>query len=67
MSSGRRIDAAEALVLRLVSTVVPRASLLDEARRYAVMVTQAERDVLVRTKAKMTRRANVSHGGTLVL
>jgi enoyl-CoA hydratase len=65
--TGRRVDAAEALALRLVSTVVPRAQLDDEARRYAAMVTQAPREVLLRTKAKMTRRAGVTQGDTLAL
>ena len=65
--TGRRIDAAEALSLRLVSTVVPRPRLLDEAGRYAAMVAQAPRDVLLRTKAKMTRRAGVTDGHTLNL
>jgi enoyl-CoA hydratase len=65
--TGRRVDAREALALRLVSTVVPRADLMDEARRYAAMVAQAPRDVLARTKAKIQRRANVTPGATLEL
>jgi hypothetical protein len=31
------------------------------------MVTQAPREVLLRTKAKMTRRAGVTQGDTLAL
>ena len=65
--TGRRVDAAEALELRLVSTVVPRAELLGEARRFAAMITHAPRDVLVRTKAKIVRRAGVTQGETLDL
>ncbi|HEX4821887.1 MAG TPA: enoyl-CoA hydratase/isomerase family protein [Acidimicrobiales bacterium] len=65
--TGRRVDAVEALSLRLVSTVVPHQAVVDEARRYAAMITQAPRDVLVRTKAKIARRAGVSEGGTLNL
>jgi len=47
--------------------VVPKADLAAEAMRYAAMVTQAPRDVLVRTKAKVRRRANVTQGYTLDL
>jgi enoyl-CoA hydratase len=65
--TGRRVEAQEALALRLVSTVVERARVLDEARRYAEMITQAPRDVLLRTKAKITRRAGVTEGETLNL
>jgi enoyl-CoA hydratase len=65
--TGRRVEAQEALALRLVSTVVERARVLDEARRYAEMITHAPRDVLLRTKAKITRRAGVTEGETLNL
>lgn len=65
--TGRRVDASEALALHLVSTVVDRAALRDEARRVAAMITQAPRDVLLRTKAKMSRRAGISQGDTLAL
>ena len=65
--TGRRVDAAEALALRLVATVVPGDQLLDEARRYAALMTQAPRDVLLRTKAKIVRRAGVTQGATLDL
>ncbi len=65
--TGRRVDADEARSLRLVSSVVARDDLLDEARRVAAMVTQAPRDVLVRTKAKMRARSGVVRAGTLEL
>ena len=65
--TGRRIDASEAHALRLVSSVVPGDQLLDEATRYAAMVTQAPREVLLRTKAKIVRRAGTSQGETLDL
>ena len=65
--TGRRVDAPEALALRLVSTVVDTAKVLDEAGQYAAMVAKAPRDVLVRTKAKMTRRAGITAGETLNL
>ena len=50
--TGRQVDAREALALRLVSTVAPRDELLAAAMRYAAMITQAPRDILVRTKAR---------------
>jgi enoyl-CoA hydratase/carnithine racemase len=65
--TGRRIDAVEALAMHVVASVVPRADLATEAMRYASMVTQAPRDVLLRTKAKVKRRANVVQGATLDL
>ena len=65
--TGRRIDASEASAMHLVASVVPRDQLLAEAMRYASMVTQAPRDVLLRTKAKVRRRANVTQGETLDL
>jgi enoyl-CoA hydratase len=65
--TGRRIDATEALAMHLVASVVPRADLVTEAMRYASMVTQAPRDILLRTKAKATGRANVVQSATLEL
>lgn len=65
--TGRRVDAAEALSLRLVSAVVPPAQVVDEAKRWAAMITRAPREVLLRTKAKIVRRAGVTEGETLDL
>jgi enoyl-CoA hydratase len=65
--TGRRIDAREALAMHVVASVVPRDDLATEAMRYGSMVTQAPRDVLLRTKAKVKRRANVVQGATLDL
>jgi enoyl-CoA hydratase/carnithine racemase len=65
--TGRRIDAREAREMHLVASVVPQGALAAEAMRYASMVTQAPRDILLRTKAKVTRRANVTQGETLDL
>jgi enoyl-CoA hydratase len=65
--TGRRIDADEALRMDLVATVVSRGELESEARRYASMVTQAPREVVLRTKAKIKRRANITQGETLDL
>lgn len=65
--TGRRVEAAEALQLRLVTTVVPRERLLDEAMRIAGEIARAPRDVLLRTKAKALRRAGVVGDKTLDL
>jgi len=65
--TGRRIDASEALAMHVVASVVPRAGLATEAVRYASMVAQAPRDILLRTKAKVKRRANVVQAATLDL
>jgi enoyl-CoA hydratase/carnithine racemase len=65
--TGRRVDAREAHAMHLVASVVGRADLTTEARRYASMVTQAPRDILLRTKAKVKRRAGITHGATLDL
>jgi enoyl-CoA hydratase len=64
--TGRVVDADEALRLRLVSSVVPKADVLAEAGRLATMICRAPRDVLQRTKAKAIRRAAVA-GTTLDL
>jgi enoyl-CoA hydratase/carnithine racemase len=65
--TGRIIDAQEALALRLVSKVVAVDELMAEAMATAALVARAPRDVLLRTKAKATRRANVVQGRTLDL
>jgi len=65
--TGRRIDASEALAMRVVASVVSRADVATEAIRYARMVTKAPRDALLRTKAKAKRRANVVQDATLDL
>jgi enoyl-CoA hydratase len=65
--TGRMIDAQEALALRLVSKVVTGDELMAEATATAALVARAPRDVLLRTKAKVTRRANVVQGRTLDL
>ena len=64
--TGRPVDAAEALRLRLVSRVVKPGDVLDAARELALQAARAPRDVLVRTKAKAVRRAGVA-GATLDL
>ena len=65
--TGRIIDAEEALALRLVSKVVQRDALMAEAMSVAALVARAPRGVLLRTKAKVTRRAGVVQEHTLDL
>ena len=65
--TGRIIDAEEALALRLVSKVVQRDALMAEAMSLAALVARAPRGVLLRTKAKVTRRAGVVQERTLDL
>jgi enoyl-CoA hydratase len=65
--TGRPVDAAEALALRLVSRVVPAAGVVAAAEETAAMIARAPREVLVRTKAKAARRAAVVTEKTLDL
>lgn len=65
--TGRIVDAQEALALRLVSRVVLPADLMREARESGAQIARAPRDVLVRTKAKATRRAGTVSDRTLDL
>ena len=65
--TGRRIDAAEAERLGLVTVLVPDSQVLDEALGLAAGIASAPREVLVRTKAKAVRRAASGPGGTLDL
>jgi enoyl-CoA hydratase len=65
--TGRRVDAEEALALRLVSAVVPPDALLVEAGRVAAEIARAPRALLARTKAKAARRARIDFQTTLEL
>ena len=65
--TGRKIDAAEALSLRLVSRVVPPAGLAAAAAETAAQIARVPRELLMRTKAKVLRRAAISVRGTLDL
>lgn len=65
--TGRSIGADEALRLHLVSAVVGPEEVVSEAERLASLVAQAPRDVLLRTKAKVIRRAAVVQDHTLDL
>jgi len=55
--TGRTIDAATALRMGLVSSVVETDELAGETERMAAMVASGPRDALMRTKAKALRRA----------
>ncbi len=57
--TGRSVDAGEALALGLVSRVVPADELRGVAAEVADLIARAPRDVLLRTKAKVIRRARV--------
>ncbi|MBI1211229.1 MAG: enoyl-CoA hydratase/isomerase family protein [Alphaproteobacteria bacterium] len=65
--TGRRIDAAEALRLGLVSEVVPSDRLLDRVLEIAGSIARAPREVLMRTKAKIIARAAITFKATLEL
>lgn len=61
--TGRSIDASEALAEGLVSQVVPAADLPVAAAEVAAVIARAPRDVLLRMKAKVIRRAHVVVSG----
>ena len=65
--TGRRIDAAEALRLGLVSEVVEPAALPARALEVAETIARAPRDLLQRTKAKIVARAAIPFTTTLAL
>jgi enoyl-CoA hydratase len=65
--TGRKVDAAEALALRLVSRVVPPADLAAAAAETAAQIARVPRPLLLRTKAKVLRRAAIAVEGTLDL
>ena len=60
------IAPEEPALLGLVSRVAPEGRVLDAARDIAAQIAQAPRAILLRTKAKATRRAGVA-GPTLDL
>jgi enoyl-CoA hydratase len=65
--TGRKVDATEALALRLVSGVVPAGELSTAAAETADRIARVPREILLRTKAKVLRRAAISVEGTLDL
>lgn len=65
--TGRVIDAAEAEGLHLVSRVVAPEELSATAREVAAEIAGAPRDVLLKMKAKILRRAGIRVGATLDL
>lgn len=65
--TGRSIDADEALRLHLVSGVVEPDQVLALAVERAGDIARAPREILLRTKAKILRRAAIDIGATLDL
>ncbi|MBM3557284.1 MAG: enoyl-CoA hydratase/isomerase family protein [Alphaproteobacteria bacterium] len=65
--TGRFFDAAEALALRVVTKVVAPEALQDEAFALARQIAKAPRAPLLRTKAKIQRRAGIAGKDTLDL
>jgi enoyl-CoA hydratase len=65
--TGRSVDAGEALALRLVSAVVAREALDDEVARWTAQIARAPRELLLRTKQKIVRRADIRPQRTLDL
>ncbi len=65
--TGRVVRAEEARELGLVSAVVPGGELLAAVAGYTDAIVRAPRDVLLRTKAKVVRRARIPSGPTLDL
>lgn len=65
--TGRRIGAAEALCLGLVSETVAPDRLAGRALELAQSIAHGPRDVLLRTKAKIVARASIAFKATLEL
>jgi enoyl-CoA hydratase len=65
--TGRAMDAEEALRIGFVSAVVSGDELMAQVAETASAIARAPREVLLRTKAKFTRRAGVVAGATLDL
>lgn len=65
--TGRRVDAAEAQRLGLVTRLAVGERVLDDALELAGRIAAAPRGSLARLKAKVTRRAGTVGDGTLDL
>lgn len=60
--TGKIVDAAEALELRLVGAVMANDALLGEARKLARRIAGSPREVLMHTKAKIVDRMGIRAG-----
>ena len=65
--TGRRVGAAQARRWGVVSGVVAPDALAGEVARFTAQVARAPRAKLLRTKAKIIRRAGIAAGATLDL
>lgn len=65
--TGRKVSAKEAFHLNLISQITPDQEILTQARELAISIAQAPRDLLMRTKQKIIRRAAINPGSTLDL
>ena len=65
--TGRAVDAAEALRIGLVSEVVASEALMGVAAERAAAIARVPRALLLRTKQKIVRRADLRPGATLDL
>ncbi|HZR82770.1 MAG TPA: enoyl-CoA hydratase/isomerase family protein [Candidatus Binatia bacterium] len=65
--TGREVGAEEALALRLVSAVVAPDELAVEVARWTEQIVRAPRELLLRTKQKILRRADIRPERTLDL
>lgn len=65
--TGRSLDAAEALALHLVSAVAAPDDFAAEVRCWTEQLTRAPRELLLRTKQKIIRRAGEHPSRTLDL
>jgi len=65
--TGRSVTAAEALALRLVSAVVAPEDLEAEVGRWTEQIARAPRELLLRTRQKIIRRAGAHPARTLDL
>jgi enoyl-CoA hydratase len=65
--TGRKVGAEEAHALGLASRVVEPGAVLTAAIGVAAEIATAPRDVLLRMKAKIIRRAGIGAGATLDL
>lgn len=65
--TGRLVGAPEAQVIGLATAVVPDDQLADVARGLAAEIAAAPREVVLRMKRKILRRAGIEAGRTLDL